>query len=551
MKVLVVSLLRLGDIVLATPTLKALREAHPDSQIDLMVNEQFRFVGDILSGVNRIVGFPRLDLQEEIGDPAAPLFQPYDELKDLVREIKQEEYDLVINLTHNRLSGYLCSLIEAPETHGLHFSPRGEAIFGSDWYHHLNKSHNDSTLRTFHFSDVYKLGSGLSTEPKTTLVRKYKSIKRVEELLKGWGDIDLVAVQLKTSDSKKDIPTDLMMESLKLFHTIHPRSRFVVLGAPGEEKEIQDFSDQVLSMGVPSIAFACNLSEALSLLDQAGVLLTGDTSIKHLATATSCRIVEVCLGSSRPLETGAYQDNAIVVRPKTSCYPCLHSESCSQSEFICRKGIEPTLLAALMSRALMSQFSDLRQVAAEFTDVEISRARTLETGFWYLQNVSDSYSENTVVHQLVAKAALMLRLSKSFHDHIGPFGSCGRKLAEDLRNLFGSFLSDETVLQMLFRSVKERSQRLDHLSFEFSRMVRSGCQPFREGFGEEWDEWVEQTPYLDDSERAGLIAETADCNPMPFVQVRKIQRAIHDSLELNEIESKLYKVINSIQMELK
>ncbi len=51
MKILVLSLLRLGDIIQQEPLLRALRAKHPEAQIHLLVNRQFAQVEKLMQGL--------------------------------------------------------------------------------------------------------------------------------------------------------------------------------------------------------------------------------------------------------------------------------------------------------------------------------------------------------------------------------------------------------------------------------------------------------------------------------------------------------------------
>ncbi len=65
MKILVLSLLRLGDIIQQEPLLKGLREKHPSAEIHLLLNRQFASVERVLdSVVDKYIYFDRESLQK-------------------------------------------------------------------------------------------------------------------------------------------------------------------------------------------------------------------------------------------------------------------------------------------------------------------------------------------------------------------------------------------------------------------------------------------------------------------------------------------------------
>jgi ADP-heptose:LPS heptosyltransferase len=72
---LVINLMRLGDLIQATPVLRCLRSRYPDSRITLVVKDLFQDIAGLLPGVDRLLPFPSvniaLSLDQEGGWPEA------------------------------------------------------------------------------------------------------------------------------------------------------------------------------------------------------------------------------------------------------------------------------------------------------------------------------------------------------------------------------------------------------------------------------------------------------------------------------------------------
>src|SRR5690606_16634742 len=119
MKVLVTSLLRLGDLLMAAPALELLKRRYPGCQLHVVINPESKPIGALIPAVDKYHVFNRNELQGQLASPQSPLIKPVDDLLRWVDELNSERFDLVVNLTHNHLSGRLCALLQAPHKIGL------------------------------------------------------------------------------------------------------------------------------------------------------------------------------------------------------------------------------------------------------------------------------------------------------------------------------------------------------------------------------------------------------------------------------------------------
>ena len=75
MDILVINLMRLGDLIQTTPVLRCLRRRYPDGRITLAVKDIFLEAAKLLPGVDRLLAFPSVNLamllDQEVGWPAA------------------------------------------------------------------------------------------------------------------------------------------------------------------------------------------------------------------------------------------------------------------------------------------------------------------------------------------------------------------------------------------------------------------------------------------------------------------------------------------------
>jgi ADP-heptose:LPS heptosyltransferase len=337
MTVLVISLLRLGDLILQRPLIEGLRRKHSGSEIHLLVNRQFSGCEFLFAGlVDRFHYFDREGLQKSSGEKEYNIFWGVKSLQGLVQGINNQcgakPYEHVYNFTHNRLSAHIAGLIPSANYHGL-YAIAGQ-FFGlsNPWIRFFNSYFGRPEATGFHYTELLSLALEIPSRDAAVTYPSFRDTSRVNKL---------ILIQPLTSDTKKNWRLENYQKLAEAL-TAATASEVYVLGAPFERKRLE----QVIE---PRFLRICELEEAAKLVQSAAVLITGDTSIKHLAALHETPILELSLGSSQPLQVGAYTNNSIILQPRVSCGPCPHSQPCEKSRHVCSDelSIEAVLSASL------------------------------------------------------------------------------------------------------------------------------------------------------------------------------------------------------------
>jgi ADP-heptose:LPS heptosyltransferase len=352
MKILVVNLLRLGDVISMAPALKALRMSHPAAQIDLLVNSGVEIVAPIIPGIGRVHMFERNRMQAALIDGTRPMFESFDVLCQLVDRLSEENYDVLYNFTHNRLSGWLCGLIPADKKIGLALDGTGGVSFGSSWFRHLNQQVDFEEPQCFHHSDIFFAAvGGLATQRELplsdsrvldgVLCETENGREEANALLaSGKNYPRAILMQISTSDKKKEWGDQQFRTLARRILSRHNDAAIFVLGAPNEELRVQSFCQSVEGDQDRLIPAICSLEAVVSLLECADLLITGDTSIKHIASASTARVIELAVGSSDPFRTGPWKSGDVVIASREACRPCGHSEACHRDAHYCATTID-------------------------------------------------------------------------------------------------------------------------------------------------------------------------------------------------------------------
>jgi ADP-heptose:LPS heptosyltransferase len=368
MKILVVNLLRLGDVISTAPALKALRVAHPAAQIDLLLNSGVETVAPIIPGINQVHVFERNRMQAALIDGTRPLFESFDVLGRLVEQLSEVKYDVLYNFTHNRLSGWLCGLIPAEKKIGLALDGSGGVSFGSSWFRHLNQQVDFEESQCFHHSDVFFAAvGGLAVQRQRSISDSRFLDDVLCETPKGRAEADVILsagqfndeaspvilIQISTSDPKKEWGDQQFRALTAHLLGRHLNARIFVLGASNEEARIRSFCQSVECDQDRLIPAICSLEAVVSLLESADLLITGDTSIKPIASASTARVIELAVGSSDPFRTGPWKSGDVVIASREACRPCGHSEGCHREAHFCSIGIDVEGVSAVADSYLV------------------------------------------------------------------------------------------------------------------------------------------------------------------------------------------------------
>ena len=330
MKILMLSLLRLGDILMHRQVVQNLKRQYPNARIHMLIHSQFQSVQNLLPEVDQWHLLDRNQIQKILVERQQSPIAAFEKLQVLVGELNAERFDLVFNLTHNRFSVRLMDLIQSPDKRGVALNLGRKVADQNMWQTYLNENFSEIRGSRFHYLEVLQKSLGIQSSALPVGEKRSSP---------------LILLQLLTSDVKKNWGLQRFAELKNRLQAQFPQAHILGICSPQEK-------DQV------SKAFAWNefltpsLEEASALLNEAALLSTGDTSIQHLATQQGCPVVSLFLGSADPVKTAPWQQGAWVIQGQAACAPCAHSSPCHQSRHLCAESLQVETVFSLASGIL-------------------------------------------------------------------------------------------------------------------------------------------------------------------------------------------------------
>ena len=303
-RVLVIRLRSIGDTVLSTPSLFALRRFLPNAQIDILLED---WVAPVLEG-------------SEFVDNVISIGKGSVSRLSTALQLRRNNYDIVFNLHGGTTSTFLTRFTGAPHRVGYknyqYSSLYSDLLTSSSDFWGEEKTHSaEQQLALLGFTGV-----PVSDRPRSSLRAGREASEKIVDLLSQGG----------VSDEK--------------FAPIHPSTAFVTkqwapenfarvaeyLAACGIKRvavttkaEIETLNKVVNASRVPIIAFDdLSLPQITALAAKAEVFVGNDSGIAHIAAAVGTPTV-VIFGSSNRDHWRPWTDapNEIVFE-KFDCQPC-------------------------------------------------------------------------------------------------------------------------------------------------------------------------------------------------------------------------------------
>ena len=107
-KVLLIRLSSLGDIIMTTPAIRALRNRYPEARIDFVVYDRFSAALAHHPEVNRLFLLPKKKLKEHLARKEFSRF--WQTLHDFISDLRSTDYDYIVDL-HNVTESALTAIL--------------------------------------------------------------------------------------------------------------------------------------------------------------------------------------------------------------------------------------------------------------------------------------------------------------------------------------------------------------------------------------------------------------------------------------------------------
>lgn len=359
-RILVIRPDEIGDFVMTSSFLRELRRRYPESRITLAVKPQVYPLAELCPYVNRIIPFDWQALLRHRGTPGM-----FTGLVRFCREhLWQQPIDLCLLPRYDH-DTYFATLL-------AYFSGAARRV-GYTEYATPSKQRINRGFDAL-LTDVLP-GRGAKHEVRRNLdMIAYLGGKIGSSKLDLWlaeedrafarrglSNENALYIAISPGNTQRRAwPPEYYIELAKLVGRHIPQSRFIILGAPGEEEPARRMQ-QALPERFLDFTGKLTLRQTGALLARCGLYLGRNTGVMHMAAAAGIPVVEISChakngdpnGAVSPERFSPWAEHSVTLRPEQPTPPC--SGGCRQKVAHCILQITPPQAAQAVMTVLDRQ----------------------------------------------------------------------------------------------------------------------------------------------------------------------------------------------------
>lgn len=310
-KILIIRLSSLGDILLTTPFIRAIKSQFPDIKIDMLLREEYADVVKLNLYLNKKFLFKKDDKSNNV----------------LIEQLENTNYELVIDLQNNLRSKKVVSSLK---TKSVKFDKRSFDKFLLVNFK-INKLKEALQIpvrysNTIHDLNLDKGGLDLFTDKSAN-----------EELI---GKNNLIGFCPGARHFTKRWLKEYFVE---LGNKLTQDDYTIVLFGGRIDKEICEEINKAI-LGSINLANDDDLLQTVADMKLCKVVVCNDSGLMHTATATGTKVIAIFGSTVKEFGFAPYNCNNLILENNSlTCRPCSHigRSNCPKKHFDCIKSIKP------------------------------------------------------------------------------------------------------------------------------------------------------------------------------------------------------------------
>lgn len=313
--ILIVLIAGIGDLILASKAIRAIRNGHPDAQIWLLTSSDAGPLARNYPYIDRVWEFPARELRKNKRYVLKIL--------KMILELRRTPFSFIVNLY--RISSFqgalkmgilfllLRGLIKAGH------NSRGFGLF-------IRRKAGRTAFQNRHFtdamSDIARLAGGMPDQKGIEVFWRKESESAWSTFFKAKGEKPLFIGINPGADRPQKQWNPIRFAHVADQLQMRLNAQIILFGGPGEENLAHRIQDHMEHSAL-NLAGRLTLNDLASIMSRLDLLITNDSGPMHLAAAVKTPLVAL-FGPEDPLFTRPYTQPDLyrIVAGKVDCRPC-------------------------------------------------------------------------------------------------------------------------------------------------------------------------------------------------------------------------------------
>jgi len=325
-----------GDAVMTTPAIGAVREHFPQAEITLLANPLVAQLFSPHQWIDRVITFDRNGSHQGLGGRFR-----------LAAQLRKQAFDAAIILPNSFESALIPWLAGIPVRLGKASDGRGFMLTGR---YRPDVPQPVCHEVEYYLDLVHHFGiTGQARVPLLTVTpaeEQHAAARLAEQGISAGDFVIGINPGAAYGSAKRWYPERFAEVAGRLAAAWN--AKIVIFGGPGET-DIADGIERYLAGPCCNLAGKTNLRELMASIRRCNFLVTNDSGPMHIAAAFGVPLVAI-FGSTDHASTSPYSDRATIVRKEVECAPCKLRECPSDHRCMTAVSADDVVQAALKLR---------------------------------------------------------------------------------------------------------------------------------------------------------------------------------------------------------
>ena len=337
-KILVLQTAFLGDVIMTTPTVKAIKQVFPDAQIDVLTIPQTAIVFKYNPNVNSTLVFDKKKVLRKLIN-----------FWMIIRQLRKANYDLAFSIQGSMTSSLLLYLGNIPNRIG--FARLKQKLLTEPVLHkrglHIRKRYL-YLLKPFvnNFEEN-------SFDTQTEIFWSENESRKAGEIYSSIYEKDSLLLGIAPGSvwQTKKWPKDYFISVLKML--AKEKIKILFFGGKEEQPLCQEIIDKSQADAL-NFAGSFSVLESAALIKKIDLMITNDSAPLHIANAVQTDVIAIFGPTVKRFGCYPYRENDTLLEVDLYCRPCgKHGgHNCPEKHFQCMKEIYPDMVYQTIRKKL-------------------------------------------------------------------------------------------------------------------------------------------------------------------------------------------------------